>query len=206
MNLKQLEAFVRVAETKNFSEAARQLYLTQPTVSAHISALEKELDICLFIRSTKEVKLSDAGRELYTYAEKMLAIEREIREHFGTSARKGKRILRIAASTIPSQYLLPDIMVRFRRKYPAEQLNVAETDSAGVVEQIVSHQADIGFAGTVLDKKHCIYLPFYQDELVVITPGEERFLERRGKEITSWIQDEPLILREKGSGTRKEAR
>ena len=106
MNLKQLEAFVRVAETKNFSEAARQLYLTQPTVSAHISALEKELDICLFIRSTKEVKLSDAGRELYTYAEKMLAIEREIREHFGTSARKGKRILKIAASTIPSQYLL----------------------------------------------------------------------------------------------------
>lgn len=206
MNLKQLEAFVRVAETKNFSEAARQLYLTQPTVSAHISALEKELDICLFIRSTKEVKLSDAGRELYTYAEKMLAIEREIREHFGTSARKGKRILRIAASTIPSQYLLPDIMVRFRRKYPAEQLNVAETESAGVVEQIVSHQADIGFAGTVLDKKHCIYLPFYQDELVVITPGEERFLERRGKEITSWIQDEPMILREKGSGTRKEAR
>ena len=148
MNLKQLEAFVRVAETKNFSEAARQLYLTQPTVSAHISALEKELDICLFIRSTKEVKLSDAGRELYTYAEKMLAIEREIREHFGTSARKGKRILKIAASTIPSQYLLPDIMVRFCRKYPAEQLNVAETDSAGVVERIVSHQADIGFAGS----------------------------------------------------------
>ncbi len=89
MNLKQLEAFVRVAETKNFSEAARQLYLTQPTVSAHISALEKELDICLFIRSTKEVKLSDAGRELYTYAEKMLAIERDKRT-FRNQRKKGK--------------------------------------------------------------------------------------------------------------------
>ncbi len=54
MNLKQLEAFVRVAETKNFSEAARQLYLTQPTVSAHISALEKELDICLLSGAQKK--------------------------------------------------------------------------------------------------------------------------------------------------------
>ena len=89
MNLKQLEAFVKVAETKNFSEAARQLYLTQPTVSAHVASLEKELDTSLLCRNTKKVELTDAGRELCVYAEEMLGIERKIREHFGLRGRKG---------------------------------------------------------------------------------------------------------------------
>ena len=106
MNLKQLEAFVKVAETKNFSEAARQMYLTQPTVSAHVASLEKELDTSLLCRNTKKVELTDAGRELCVYAEEKLGIERKIREHFGLRG-KEKRVLRIAASTIPSQYLLP---------------------------------------------------------------------------------------------------
>ena len=68
MNLKQLEAFVKVAETKSFSSAAKLLYLTQPTVSAHIASLEKELNACLLVRSTKGVALSEAGKELYAYA------------------------------------------------------------------------------------------------------------------------------------------
>ena len=68
MNLKQLEAFVQVAEGGSFSKAARELYLTQPTISAHISSLEKELNVRLFVRNTKEVSLSDNGKDLYKYA------------------------------------------------------------------------------------------------------------------------------------------
>ena len=71
MNLKQLEAFVKVVETGSFSKAAKELYLTQPTVSAHISALERELKTRLFIRNTKEVTMSDAGQDLYKYARQM---------------------------------------------------------------------------------------------------------------------------------------
>ena len=79
MNLKQLEAFVRVAETKSFSAAAKQLYLTQPTVSAHIASLERELNTCLLVRNTKDVALSESGKELYAYAEQMLELEQKIR-------------------------------------------------------------------------------------------------------------------------------
>ena len=68
MNLKQLEAFVKVAEGGSFSKAAKDLFLTQPTISAHISSLEKELNARLFVRNTKEVSLSDDGTELYKYA------------------------------------------------------------------------------------------------------------------------------------------
>ena len=68
MNLKQLEAFVKVTESGSFSKAAKLLFLTQPTVSAHISSLEKELDSRLFVRNTKEVKLSEEGKQLYQCA------------------------------------------------------------------------------------------------------------------------------------------
>lgn len=204
MNLKQLEAFARVAETKSFSEAAKRLYLTQPTVSAHVSALEKELGVCLLLRTTKEVSLTEEGKALYGYAVQMLDLEQEIREHFGRR-KSGKSVLRIAASTIPSQYLLPEIMVRFRERYPGVRLSVAETDSAGVVGQIVSGEADIGFAGTVMEQKHCVYIPFYQDELVVISPGEGAGEPESAGETAGWIRRMPVILREEGSGTRKEA-
>ncbi len=204
MNLKQLEAFVKVAETMSFSAAAKQLYLTQPTVSAHISSLEKELNACLLVRTTKEVALSEKGKELYAYAEQILELEQKIRERFRLDAGNRGSVLRIAASTIPSQYLLPGIMAAFREEYPGEQLKVLETDSAGVVDMILSHKADVGFTGTVLEKGSCTYLPFYQDELVIITPASERFMRRKGRDISSWIREEPLILREEGSGTRKE--
>ena len=80
MNLKQLEAFVQVAEGGSFSKAAKQLFLTQPTISAHISSLEKELNARLFVRNTKEVKLSDDGKELYRYARQMIDLQKRLRK------------------------------------------------------------------------------------------------------------------------------
>ena len=72
MNLKQLEAFIKVSDSKSFSKAAQELYLTQPTVSAHIQTLEKELKVRLFVRNTKTVKLSEDGKTLYQYARQMI--------------------------------------------------------------------------------------------------------------------------------------
>ncbi len=207
MNLKQLEAFVRVAETKSFSLTAKQLYLTQPTVSAHIASLEKELNTCLLVRNTKGVALSEEGKELYAYAEQILELERKIKERFGLNRAGGGSVLRVAASTVPAQYLLPDIMAAFRKKYPDEKIKVLESDSAGVAEMIRTHKADVGFTGTVIERGNCTYLPFYQDELVLITPAQDYFLEKKesGEDISSWIGKEPFIMREEGSGTIKEA-
>ena len=63
--------------------------------------------------------------------------------------------------------------MKFRKEYPGEQLKLFETDSGGVVEMILSHKADIGFTGTVLEKGNCTYIPFYQDELVILTPTRD---------------------------------
>ena len=82
-----------------------------------------------------------------------------------------------------------------------------ETDIAKVVTQIVEHMADVGFTGTVLEKKHCKYMPFYKDELVIITPNTEKYqkLKDHMTDDISWLLEEHVILREEGSGTLKEA-
>ena len=207
MNLKQLEAFVQVSESGSFSKAAKELFLTQPTISAHISSLEKELNVRLFIRNTKEVSLSDDGKDLYRYAKQITDLEKAIEERFYMDSDDGKHFITIAASTIPAQYLLPKVLMCYRERYPKEQIKIMETDSSEVVTQVVDHMVDVGFTGTVLEKKHCKYIPFYKDELAVITPDtpEYRILKEQNRDDIDWIKSKPLILREEGSGTRKEA-
>ena len=208
MNLKQLEAFVKVVETGSFSKAAKELYLTQPTVSAHISTLERELKVRLFIRNTKEVMMSEAGQELYRYAKQMVELECQIAEHFNMRGKKASsHCVTIAASTIPAQYLLPEVLMQFKKRYPDEQFKLIETDSTEVVSQIVNSMADVGFTGTVLEKKYCRYIPFYKDKLAIITPNTEKYrtLLESSKDDISWIKKEHIIMREEGSGTRKEA-
>ena len=207
MNLKQLEAFVQVSESGSFSKAAKELFLTQPTISAHISSLEKELNVRLFIRNTKEVSLSDDGKDLYRYAKQITDLEKAIEERFYMDSDDGKHFITIAASTIPAQYLLPKVLMYYRERYPKEQIKIMETDSSEVVTQVVDHMVDVGFTGTVLEKKHCKYIPFYKDELAVITPDtpEYRILKEQDRDDIDWIRRKPLILREEGSGTRKEA-
>ena len=208
MNLKQLEAFIQVSESGSFSRAAKELYLTQPTISAHIASLEKELSVRLFVRNTKEVGLSDDGKELYKYARQIVDLEKKIEERFCAKDTGEKRCITIAASTIPAQYLLPKVLIRFNEKYPDEQIKIIETDSSKVVTQIIDHMADVGFTGTVLEKKHCKYIPFYKDELVIVTPNTERYqrLKEEQTENIHWLLEEHVIMREEGSGTRKEAR
>ena len=207
MNLKQLEAFVQVSESGSFSKAAKELFLTQPTISAHISSLEKELNVRLFIGNTKEVSLSDDGKDLYRYAKQITDLEKAIEERFYMDSDDGKHVITIAASTIPAQYLLPKVLMCYRERYPKEQIKIMETDSSKVVTQVVDHMVDVGFTGTVLEKKHCKYIPFYKDELAVITPDtpEYRILKEQNRDDIDWIKRKPLILREEGSGTRKEA-
>lgn len=204
MNLKQLEAFVQIADSGSFSKAAKDLYLTQPTISAHVSTLEKELNTRLFVRNTKEVKLSDSGTVLYDYAKQMIVLQKQIEDTFAVREEKAQQRITIAASTIPAQYLLPDILANFVEKYPNQQFKIIEADSSQVVEMVVNHKVDIGFAGTVIDKRLCKYIPFYQDELIVIAPNNEKYRNISCAD-AAWIVNEPLIMREEGSGTRKEA-
>lgn len=206
MKLKQLEVFTAVADHRSFSKAAEKLYLTQPTVSVYISSLERELNAKLFVRNTKEIHVTEQGLQLYQYAREMLALQNKITEIFQPDSQEKETRLVVAASTVPSRYLLPDILARYQEKYSCGQLELRESDSARVIEDVEKHVADVGFTGTALENKTCRYIPFYEDELVIITPNTSRYrMIQKQEDNLDWIRKEPMIFREEGSGTRKEA-
>ena len=90
--------------------------------------------------------------------EKICTVMRSRSQRFYMDSDDGKHFITIAASTIPAQYLLPKVLMCYRERYPKEQIKIMETDSSEVVTQVVDHMVDVGFTGTVLEKKHCKYL------------------------------------------------
>lgn len=205
MDFKQLEAFVYVVKLKSFSKAAQRIYLTQPTISAHINSLEKELDTKLIERGTKYVYPTRPGSILYQYAVKMLNLREEACCSVKNYNKELKGSLTICASTVPSQNILPKVISAFREEYPHVTFNILRQDSEQVVESIAKGLADIGFCGTDTHDPDCVFESFIQDHLVVITPNSERFRQMRTTGIKAEVlKAEPIILREEGSGTRKE--
>ena len=205
MDFKQLEAFAYVVKLKSFSRAAEQIYLTQPTISNHISTLEKELDTKLLERGSKTVYPTPSGKILYQDAEKML----NLREAAVCAVRRYNKELKgnltICASTVPSQYVLPNLMTAFREEYPNVVFQINRQDSGQVVETIVHRNAVLGFTGTTSEDRDIAFESFTSDRMVIITPNTEKFRKMDPHSFDlNLLRSEPIVLREEGSGTRKE--
>ena len=97
--------------------------------------------------------MSEDGRSYINDAKPMMDLERKIEERFGSGEDTAKHCITIAASTVPAQYLLPEILKRYNEKYPKEQLKIVEMDSAQVVLRVIDHMVDVGLTGTTLEKK-----------------------------------------------------
>lgn len=203
MELKQLESFVAVVVYKSFTEAAKQLYISQPTISTHIQALERELESKLIIRTTKSIELTKRGAELYECAVKMLDLRDRLLEKWKSADEK---IVRLGVSTIPSAYILPEFLPKFCKAHPEIFFHSIQSDSKGIIEGVLEERMDVGLVGMECEEEQLACIPFYEDELVIITPVTEHFLQLRKEErpIQALFR-EPIILREKGSGTKKAA-
>lgn len=204
MNLKQLESLTYIIETSSFSEAAKKLYLTQPTISSHISLLEKELNIQLLIRTTKDVTPTKAGKKLYTYAKQILKLQDSIYEEFNVKSQNENNVITLGASTIPEQYILPEVLPKYLKKNKNE-FKIGQGDSLEIINKVLNKEVEIGLVGTQIETSNCIFEPFYKDKLVIITPVNDKYLKMKEKKFhVKDLLKEPLIMREEGSGTRKE--
>ena len=206
MELKQLEAFVAVVDYNSFSEAARHLFLTQPTVSAHVASLEKELDTKLISRTTKKLHVTPQGYDLYDSAVSMLKIRDHILNEFVGSH---KQIIELGASTIPSSYLLPEILSAFTSQITDVYFHSWQSDSLGAVARVLDGSVDMALIGNTFDEPDCCFIPFCQDKLVIATPVNEHYLQYEQKATSGTLNfadflQEPFIMRETGSGTKKE--
>ncbi len=202
MNERKLVIFREVALHLNMTEVANKLYMSQPAVSQTIQELEAEVGVKLFDRIGRRLHLTLAGeifltyvrKTLNTYAEGLRAIS-EINQ-----AKTGR--LRIGASTTIGIYVLPEIIGRFLKVYPAVDVAIDIENTKYIVERILYNTIDFAFVEGSLDSEEVIVDDFCQDELVLITHPDHpraRYALMDLKE----LQREKLIVRERGSGTRE---
>lgn len=171
IDIKELEAFACVVEKGSFSRAAEALYLTQPTISAHVASLERKLNIKLLVRTTKEIYPSDAGNLLYEYAKEILRLRTNAVQAIKAFSKEMRGTVSVAASTIPGQYYLPKLIQNFRATYPDISFSLQILDSAEVAEQVSARKVEIGFTGTIISLPKCVYQTLAEDRLVIITPN-----------------------------------
>ena len=200
-----MEAFVRIVKNKSFSQTAKELYLTQPTVSSYISSLEADLGVQLFTRTTKEVHTTSEGEQIYLYAKDIVNLSNKIRNAFKEESKDDVNEIVISSSSIPGQYLLPGMLANFSKRHPNTEFRVHETDSNGAVTDVAEHRADIGFCGTIIPKTACTFLPFYEDELILITPNTPYYRKMQENNDLTFLAKADFVMREQGSGTKQEA-
>lgn len=202
MDFKQLDSFVTIAKLNSFSKAADKLFLTQPTISNHILTLEKELDTVLFNRTNKKITLTNSGEILYEYA--IAILNKRDSAFFSLNQFKGKieGILEIASSTIPEQYYLTEILTQFNVSYPDVQFALRKYDTKQVLDKINIGEIDFGIVGAKKDIRNIEFIPIFDDEVVLIAPNRPPF-DKVDSVVFETLKKYPLIVREKGSGTRQ---
>ena len=203
INLKQLEAFVATAEFSSFTKAAEELFLTQSTVSSHISALEATLGVRLIQRSARQrVMLTKEGQQVYLEAKEILDRCQALQD-LKNQSRENQLI--IGASSVPGQCLMPEIMEDFLAATPDCRYIQLRGDSARIHQYLAQRKANLGFVGIASNPKEYHYHPVAEDRLVLITANKEPYqtLHRQGASGMELLSM-PMILREENSGTRQE--
>lgn len=202
MDLRRLEAFSKVYQLRSFSKAAQELFLSQPTVSAHIATLEEELGSRLFDRIGKTILPTKIGIALYGYTEEILRLVERAQSEIKLLQNKVVGELYLGASTIPANYILPHILAQFRKDNPAVRIDLKVGDSSEVLEAIREGRLDLGVVGAQDTHPDFEFTPIMRDELVLIA-SKESGIEKRSSLSSKELQALPWVMREKGSGTRK---
>lgn len=204
MELKQLRSFAAVVRYGSFTRAAENTYLSQPTISTHIRALEEELNTQLLLRDTKNLQVTPRGQELYECACRMLELQDNLLQRWRQS---DQHIIQLGASTIPSAYILPEVLPLYGKQNPGSYFVVHQSDSRQVIEGVAGGLFEVGMSGMPCQDEAIRCEPFFRDRMVLITPVSRRFLamQSQGQDALAELLHEPIILREAGSGSQKSA-
>jgi LysR family transcriptional regulator, transcriptional activator of the cysJI operon len=199
-----LNTFLTVARTHSFSLAAKELKTSQGTVSHHIAALEEFFDAELFKRATGGVEVTDAGSILKEAAEKMLQQATDAKAKISSAKRTLAGTIRITASTIPEEHILPGLIGEFQKKYPDVKFKIRAQDSLHSLGSLQSNDAEFAAVGTMQGfEEKFDYIPIGEDQLVLIAACNHPLSKQKIVKLTE-AQKYPAVIREETSGTRLE--
>lgn len=198
MDLHQLYIFTKVVEHKSFSKAADDIYLSQSTVSSHIHSLEKSLNVTLFDRVGRESILTPYGERLYKWAQKLLELKDEALMDLNEGMSNMKGNIRIAASSVPGQFIIPRMVKNFRKENQEVTFYIEQSSSKGVMDKVVNGTVDFGILGEKYVNDKLLFIPILTEKLVLITPKD---MELSTPIQLSDVMEYPMIMRNSDSGT-----
>ncbi len=201
MNYEKLKTFIVVAEKKSFSEAAKRLFVTQPTITAQIKALEEELNTKLFERTTQKVSLTQSGFILMNHAKEIVRLNDTARKEITEIDNIVHGELSIGCSFTIGEYIMPEFLKKFKDMYPLIQIKVDITNSNNIISNIKDQRVDVGLIETPIDDSEIVIESFLEDELILIASPLSLPSEKLSISMNE-LKALPLIVREKGSGTR----
>ena len=202
MDFKQLRSFIAVIRYGSFTTAASKLRISQPTVSTHIRQLEEELGTPLVLRNAKRVELTASGYKMYDQAVSMLAMHDKMLQ---TMRRHENDAIYVGASSIPSGYILPEMLAAFCGRRPDARFVITQDSSQTILTGMLSGLFELGFVGMPVKEDTLDSTPFYSDKIVIATPNSRRFrsIDRNDNEaIAAMLLEEHVIMRKSGSATR----
>lgn len=203
MNLEYLKTYIELIKLGNFSEVAKKFSLSQPAVSFQIQKLEHDLGARLINRGQKHITLTDAGKRLLVFATTVINESDRLLSDLERLRQEVSGELVIAASTIPSEFLLPSILNEFIKLHPAVKAKVETRDSFAILTGLQDGTYGVCFCGTTPPKSQGFKsFKIAEDEIVPIVFSGHPFA-RKGRISFTELQGEPLIFRDETSGTQK---
>src|SRR5215472_9734731 len=195
--------FRTVAEKLNFTQAAEVLRLTQPAVTSQIKALEDDLGVRLFERTSGRIAITPAGEVLLHYAREVARLSEDALVHISAMSGEQRGKLRLGASTTIAQYVLPQLLVHFLQIHPRVEVSVTSLNTQEVVAGLLEHRTVLGLIEGPPGTSDLKTEDFLEDEIVVIAAAGHPWVQQRQKPSLADLAAQPLVMREPGSGTRR---
>ncbi len=196
----RLNVFSKVAEKLSFTKAGKELFITQPAVTKHITALEQEFNNKLFTRKGNSIELTEAGKILYKYVKNINKLHNQLNFELNALNQTHKGKFRIGTSTTITQYVLPKLMANFKSKFNDLTINVISGNTEQIEKALFKNEIDLGIIEGQSKRSDFNYLEFLKDEIVLVTKSVHK-LAKLNKISLEELKNYPLVLRENGSGT-----
>lgn len=176
MNFEQIKTFISVAETGNFSMSVKQRFLSQPTISNQIRQLEEELGIKLFERNSQKVILTDAGSHFYKYANKLLAVERDIYRNISEKEEKQYGIVSVGAPSFQTEKMLNRFFLCVCKRYGSKMsCRIMDRKDKDIPALVRDGELELGISSIRLQGDNLLYQPVFVEKFVLVTPNEPEF-------------------------------
>lgn len=197
MDIGQIEAFLQVAAHRSFSRAAEALRLTQPSVTARIQSLERDLGEPLFERNGRGVSLTEVGDAFMPHAQRVLKALHDGRDAVQSLRQLELGTLRLGAAPTISTYVLPDLVMEFRSRYPGLEVSVQTEHSEQIVQMVLADEVQLGLERTITHAD-VVTVPLYRDEVVLVAAPSHSF-GQKGVVSIEEVGQKRLIMFNRGS-------